>query len=147
MKKLRNILSEIFNSHYPYTKRDDEFGSTGTFKTEGGDYTININHSIYGNNAGLSFKDKNNHYDVYGITGKENFSSHKIIGTVKHFAHTHLKANPHIENIMFSSDEKEPTRTKLYHTLAQSIDKNYKSWHKPKFGTRFTLKNPYHTSE
>jgi len=145
MKKLREIipLNEIFDSHYPFTHNQEykpREGSTNvTFTSKNNQkYGVSIRNGF--NTPKHAIVDFANHtHNSTELTNSEPNEAHKIFGTVKKIIHHHIEKNPHTETLEFESKNSEPTRTKLYHKFAKSIDPNYKH-ESGKYDTTFNVK-------
>jgi hypothetical protein len=148
MKKLRQI-TEIMDSHYPYTEEPDYKNTTRqsiyNFKTEKGTHYKCFIDSYDNKDAELEFNNRSSTKSSIGNTGVEAYTSHKVFGTMKKIAHYHLQKYPHFKTVSFSSIKNNP-RKKLYHHFAKSIDPNYKTIEN-NHDILFTVKNPYHKGE
>lgn len=128
MKKLQDIL-EIFDQSFKYKQhpayRHADNNTNVYFITPNKEeYSVNIrNHRREQHRATLTFD--NVTHDSDEITGTQRKHVHKIFGTVKSIVNNHVFNNPHTTHIEFSSKNDEPSRTKLYHAMARSINPSY----------------------
>jgi hypothetical protein len=136
-------LHEIFDKSYKFGELStDRHGSThARFNSPKGEYSafaankhvnnaggyMSAQHSSEGKTADISFDFSNPDMHTDDPTGLEGSESHKIFSSIKTVLKHHLKANPHVTHVMFSSKDSDGGRTKLYHHIAKKIDPNYKS--------------------
>lgn len=131
----KTFLYESFNEPYPHKAVPVGEHSYATHK-----YHFNTDH---GNHYRVSFAPKKSpkgekHAEVSfhqtdkkgdspkeRITGSEKHSAMKVFGTVHHIIHQHAKTHE-ITHLHFAAHPSEPSRGKLYHTMARKISPDYK---------------------
>jgi hypothetical protein len=117
----RITTSEALDSSYPYRNSKQNPGKDFYFDTEDGqEYKVEFD-SIWGDDVSVAFSARGQGDEhKTGITGTGN--SRKIFGTVIKIVKDYIrKANPEI--IVFSANNSEPSRVRLYNMLASQVNK------------------------
>jgi hypothetical protein len=114
-------MTEALDSSYPYRNSKQNPGKDFYFDTEDGqEYKVEFD-SIWGDDVTVSFaaRGQGDEHKI-GLTGTGN--SRKIFGTVIKIVKDYItKANPEI--IVFSANNSEPSRVRLYNMLASQVNK------------------------
>jgi hypothetical protein len=114
-------MTEALDSSYPYRNSKQNPGKDFYFDTEDGqEYKVEFD-SIWGDDVSVAFSARGQGDEhKTGITGTGN--SRKIFGTVIKIVKDYIrKANPEI--IVFSANNSEPSRVRLYKMLASQATK------------------------
>lgn len=114
-------MTEALDSSYEYRNSKQNPGNAFYFDTEDGqEYKVEFD-SIWGDDVTVSFaaRGQGDEHKI-GLTGTGN--SRKIFGTVIKIVKDYIrKANPEI--IVFSANNSEPSRVRLYNMLASQVNK------------------------
>lgn len=107
-------LTEAGNFHYPFEAVKLRFGPGYTFRGKDHKYIVlpqEKNENPNNRKLHMTFMtDRGN----VGKTGKAGADSGKILSTVHHIISHHISQNPNIHTVVFTSDNDEPSRQKLY---------------------------------
>ena len=107
-------LSESGDFHYPFEPVKLRFGPGYTFKGRDNKYIILPQEKIGDpNNRKLHVTFMTDGGNV-GKTGNAGADSGKILSTVHHIVAHHISQKPDIHTVVFTSDNREPSRQKLY---------------------------------
>jgi hypothetical protein len=94
-------------------------GANYEFEHNGTPYIAFVNHDkANSNTAHVYFMTK--HGNV-GVTGNAGASSGKVMSTMHNIIAHHLKRNPQIHTVLFTSDSTEPSRGKLYRRYTNKL--------------------------
>ena len=121
LKRKEKQIDEALDSSYPYRNSKQNPGKNFYFDTEDGqEYKVEFD-SIWGDDVSVAFSARGQGDEhKTGITGTGN--SRKIFGTVIKIVKDYIrKANPEI--IVFSANNSEPSRVRLYKMLASQATK------------------------
>jgi hypothetical protein len=121
LKRKEKQIDEALDSSYPYRNSKQNPGKDFYFDTEDGqEYKVEFD-SIWGDDVSVAFSARGQGDEhKTGITGTGN--SRKIFGTVIKIVKDYIrKANPEI--IVFSANNSEPSRVRLYNMLASQVNK------------------------
>jgi hypothetical protein len=115
------MTNEALDSSYPYRNSKQNPGKNFYFDTEDGqEYKVEFD-SIWSDDVTVSFaaRGQGDEHKI-GLTGTGD--SRKIFGTVIKIVKDYIrKANPEI--IVFSANNSEPSRVRLYNMLASQVNK------------------------
>jgi len=128
MKKLRDIvINEIGDSSYKFTNKSYKPDQSDAYfnSKNGGAYNAFIRNMSHPKNHVADVYFTNDSMDSMDMTGTEGRHAHKVFSTVKNVIRQHLKANPQITHLNFTSKNDDGGRTKLYHAMAKHIDPDY----------------------
>lgn len=145
MITFKQFILEAFNK--PYKFDIDNIDTDGTvteyklsFSTKtGGDYIIYIRYDKPTNTIRVDFTDENESVDV---TGSEGIQSIRVFSTINVALKKALIQHPGAE-IEFDADLSQPTRVRLYRSLARKLASSLKrrvSEYKAYSYIRFTIK-------
>ena len=120
-RRITAMTNEALDSSYPYRDSKQNPGRAFYFDTEDDqEYKVEFD-SLWGDDVRVAFaaRGQGDEHKI-GLTGTGN--SRKIFGTVIKIVKDYIrKANPEI--IVFSANNSEPSRVRLYHMLASQATK------------------------
>jgi hypothetical protein len=125
-------LGELFDE--PYASRkvpgSDDGLTKRRFTTDRGNrYDVSVkNDDNHPNLASVAFTSRaQNGVKSHSVPDKsvEPGSAHRVLSTVKDAVGRHIRSNPHVTHLTFSASGREPSKVRLYHHIAKSIDPNY----------------------
>lgn len=107
-------LTEAGDFHYPFEAVKMRFGAGYKFSGKDHKYIVFPQEKFENpNNRKLHITFMTDRGNV-GKTGEAGADSGKILSTVHHIVSHHISQNPDIHTVVFTSDNKEPSRQKLY---------------------------------